>query len=139
MKFLEMFDAANPRECYRRKESIRPHQAFALVNTSFALAQSRLLARRLWRKEGESEPRMNEEGFVVAAFETVLSRSPSKIELDACRKFLLLQSRQLSDPSKLQLLNNAANAVPAASDPVMRARENLVLVLFNHNDFVTIR
>ena len=88
---------------------------------------------------GEGEVKMDEEAFVVAAFETVLSRSPSKTELDACREFLMLQSRQLSDPSKLQLLNNAANAVPAASDPVMRARENLVLVLFSHNDFVTIR
>ena len=29
--------------------------------------------------------------------------------------------------------------VLAAKDPAQRARENLVQVLFNHNDFVTIR
>ena len=29
--------------------------------------------------------------------------------------------------------------VPPSADPVLRARENLVHVLFNHNDFVTIR
>jgi hypothetical protein len=32
-----------------------------------------------------------------------------------------------------------APAVPAAADPRQRAREGLVHVLFNHNDFVTIR
>ena len=51
-------------------ESIRPQQAFAMVNTSLALAQSRLLARRLCRRGrvkesgGEGEPRMTEERFV---------------------------------------------------------------------------
>jgi hypothetical protein len=32
----------------------------------------------------------------------------------------------------------AATVAPSA-DPVQRARENLIHVLFNHNDFVTIR
>ena len=32
-----------------------------------------------------------------------------------------------------------ASADVPASDPALRARENLVHVLFNHNDFVTIR
>jgi hypothetical protein len=29
--------------------------------------------------------------------------------------------------------------MPPSADPAQRARENLVQVLFNHNDFVTIR
>ncbi len=34
MEFLRIFDAPHPRECYRRLESIRPQQAFAMVNSS---------------------------------------------------------------------------------------------------------
>ena len=59
--------------------------------------------------------------------------------MKACRQFLADQSIQLADPKKLELLGKTANAVPPAKDPAQRARENLVLVLFNHNDFVTIR
>lgn len=33
----------------------------------------------------------------------------------------------------------AAQSVPPSSEPEMRARENLIHVLFNHNEFVTIR
>jgi hypothetical protein len=133
MEFLRVFDVANPRECYRRQESIRPQQAFALVNSSLTLAQSRKLAGRLGGKD------VDDEAFVIAAFETVLSRRPSESERKECRLFLAVQKQQLAEPAKLELLGNAANAVPPSKDPAQRARENLVLVLLNHNDFVTIR
>jgi hypothetical protein len=133
MEFLRMFDAANPRECYRRQPSIRPQQAYALVNSLLTLAQSRKLAGRLSRKNVDNE------AFVTAAYKTVLSREPSESELKACQQFLAEQSRQLANPKKLELLGKNANAVPPAKDHTQRARENLVLVLFNHNDFVMIR
>ena len=136
MQFLQMFDPANPRECYRRQPSIRPQQAFALVNSSLTLAQSRKLAGRLIKETGKED---NDNAFVTAAFETVLSRQPSQAELTRCQQFLKLQKKQLKNPSKLKLLGKRANAVLPAADPAQRARENLVLVLFNHNDFVTIR
>ena len=134
MEFLQMFDPANPRECYRRQESIRPQQVFAMVNSSLVLAQSRSLAGKL-TKEGQHD----DHSFIVAAFETVLSRAPSDDESNACKEFLAMQARQLADLGKLDLLDNSANAVPPSDDPGQRARENLVLVLLNHNDFVTVR
>jgi hypothetical protein len=133
VEWLLMFDAANPQECYRRQESVRPQQAFALVNSSLTLGQSRKLAARLI----DSAP--TDDDFVLAVFETVLSRRPSEAERAACLEFLGLQARQLAEPAKLEILGNADDAVPPSPDPAQRARENLVLVLFNHNDFVTIR
>jgi hypothetical protein len=134
MEFLKMFDPANPRECYRRQESIRPQQVLAMVNSSLALAQSRGLAGKLI-----TEGQHDDNSFIVAAFETVLSRGPSDEESMACRDFLAMQAKQLADSAKLELLDNSANAKPPSDDPGQRARENLVLVLLNHNDFVTVR
>ncbi|MDA1014275.1 MAG: DUF1553 domain-containing protein [Planctomycetota bacterium] len=131
MQFLEMFDGANPRECYRRKQSVRPQQAFTMINSSLTLAESRLLASKIKTSTNDD--------FVQAAFETILSRGPSTRELATCREFLNQQAETLSAPSKLQALGTTVNRVPPSADPIVRARENLVLVLFNHNDFVTIR
>ena len=147
MSFLDVFDAANPRECYRRQETIRPQQALALVNSSLALAQSRQVALRLSEQVllaggvgvNENRSSLSHDQFITLAFETILSRGPSDEELTACLEFLEFQAKQLSVPERLTLLNDVANHVAAATDPVQRARENLVLVLINHNDFVTIR
>ncbi len=136
MEFLRIFDAANPRECYRRKASIRPQQVFALVNSPLALAQSRVLRRRL---DEEANGKTDETSFVVAAFETVLSRRPSDDELRECEKFLTLQTKQLADTNKLELVGSVDDSAPPSAEPAQRARENLVLVLLNHNDFVTVR
>ena len=51
-------------------------------------------------------------GFVEQSFLRVLNREPTGDEVKACLSFL---------------------------DDDQRSRRNLVLVLFNHNDFVTIR
>ena len=147
MSFLDVFDAANPRECYRRQETIRPQQALALVNSSLALAQSRQVALRLSEQVllaggvgvNENRSSASHDQFITLAFETILSRVPSAEELTACLEFLEFQAKQLSVPERLTLLSAEANDVAAATDPVQRARENLVLVLINHNDFVTIR
>ena len=76
---------------------------------------------------------------MTLASETILSRRPSAEELTACHEFLDLQAQQLSVPERLTLLSDEVNRVPPATDPVQRARENLVLVLINYSDFVTIR
>ena len=55
----------------------------------------------------------NDDEFVVEAFQRVLARKPNRPETDLCKSFL--------------------------SPKQPRSRENLLLVLFNHNDFVTIR
>jgi hypothetical protein len=87
----------------------------------------------------ENRTSSSHDQFITLAFETILSRGPSAEELTACLEFLEFQAKQLSVPERLTLLNDVANHVAAATDPVQRARENLVLVLINHNDFVTIR
>ena len=139
MTMLVLFDAASPNECYRRSESIVPQQALALTNSSLALSQSRLLARRL----SEEIPRAGEDSesqYVQQAFLQTLSRPPAKDELNVCLQFLTDQAATLSDRSKLTTLRGGEPPkVKAAADPHDRARENLVHVLMNHNDFVTIR
>ena len=52
----------------------------------------------------------------------------------------MTQAKRLADRSHLTLFaaGPAASVLPATR-PAQRAREDLVHVLFNHNDFVTIR
>ena len=50
------------------------------------------------------------------------------------------QTTLLAEPAKLTKFTSGPKAQTApATLPRQRAYENLVLVLFNHNDFVTIR
>ena len=82
---------------------------------ALALGNSELtldLAKRLAAELVSRAP--EPDAFISEAYRRVLARSPKPGELAHCREFL---SR--------------------SSDP--RARENLVLVLFNHSDFVTVR
>ena len=128
-EFLSQFDSANPNECYRREESIVPQQALSLANSRLTLEQARRLAANLPR-----------DGFVEAAFEAVLNRPPSPGERDDASTFLVQQARLLSDPSKLKPFETGvATPLKPSKDPAQRARENLVHVLFNLNEFVTIR
>ena len=127
---LDLFDLANPNECYERHESVMPQQSLALLNSPLALDLSRILARKLASEKKEA--------FTSAAFEWVLSRPPSKKEMSLSIKFLQTQESKLAKGGTPFTGANASK-IPAAKDSAQRARENLVLVLFNHNDFVTIR
>jgi hypothetical protein len=135
MTFLKVFDAANMNACYRREESIVPQQALALANSPLALAQTRLLAKRLSDEVGPS----GDPVFVSAAFEAVLGRGPTPEERAACEAFLVSQAKILADPGSKDAFAGPAVPVAASAEPPQRARENLVHVLINHNDFVTIR
>ena len=136
---LVLFDAASPNECYRRSESIIPQQALALANSSLALGQSRQFARLLWKEVTAAGDDVHAE-FVRQAFLQMLSRPPAPEELMACTCFLTDQAKRLSDPSVLTTFSGGAKPkVEPAADPHSRARENLIHVLMNHNDFITIR
>ncbi len=111
-KFLTTFDEASVRECYQRDQSIIPQQALALTNSTIVHDAARLVAQRL------SADQPDDTLFVRRAFRAVLGVSPSDTELAASLK-------ALTDWGKL----------PEAA----LARANLVAVLFNHNDFVTLR
>lgn len=119
MEFLKMFDGPNPTECYARNESVVPQQALALANSQISVEKARVLAAKIPAGTGPDD-------FVKAAFETILGRPPGSEELAVGIRFLQRQP---------DLLASWSVEAPAAA----RARENLVHVLLNHNDFVTIR
>src|SRR5262249_24247140 len=83
MEFLKLFDAASVTECYQRKDSIIPQQALALFNSEMTIRMSRILARDLSAKVGSDNS-----AFVTAAFERVLTRSPTSAEMLECLAFL---------------------------------------------------
>ncbi|HYF00085.1 MAG TPA: PSD1 and planctomycete cytochrome C domain-containing protein [Planctomycetota bacterium] len=80
MKFLEIFDAADPTEAYRRHPSITPQQALALTNSRLAVDSARRLAGTL--------ADLPDDAFVIEAFERILSRRPSDAEAAACSSLL---------------------------------------------------
>lgn len=136
MEFLKMFDCAAVTECYQRKESIVPQQALALANSELTLVQSRIIARRL-----HASMENDNASFVQAAFEQVLSRPATPEELQVALGFLTEQQQTLIAAAERLKQNTGALSDPArpSADPNLRSRENLVHVLLNHNDFVTIR
>ncbi len=140
MTFLDLFDRPNVVECYRRSESVVPQQALAMANSPLSLAQARLLAKALSAEIASETNPGTQEKFIIIAFEQVLSRPPSSAEMRECERFLADQAQRFADPKALtQFTTGTPSTVPAAADPHQRARENLVHVLLNHNDFLTVR
>ncbi len=140
MTFLKLFDAPSVTECYRRDESIVPQQALALANSSLSFAQSRLLAGALSKQAGAEPTAESNAAFVTAAFEQVLCRQPTADERATCEKFLTEQAQKFANATQLTAFTaGPAATVKPSTSPHQRARENLVHVLFNHNDFVSIR
>ncbi|MEZ6132225.1 MAG: PSD1 and planctomycete cytochrome C domain-containing protein [Planctomycetaceae bacterium] len=129
MLMLEVFDVADPNACYRRKESIVPHQSLAMMNSGLALDSARTLATEL----------ADEDDFVTAAFTAVLARSPTPEEAERCQAFLRDHSDLLRQTPGQPFSAGGTAQQPAAADANLRARQNLVHVLLLHNDFVTIR
>jgi hypothetical protein len=120
-KFLEMFDNANTKECYRRDESILPQQALALANSRLVSTAAAKLAERLV-KDAESA---SDEVFIRTTFTTILAAAPTPAE------------QQLCADSLAQFLTAAKER--KAAQPEAKARAALVHALLNHNDFITIR
>jgi len=138
MMLLVTFDAPSPTECYRRSPSIIPQQALALANSALSVSLARELAGTLWKNIGDAKD--GRDSFVQQAFLTVLARQPTPQELELCAEFLPDQADRLSNSAALSLFGGTVKAnVAPATDPQQRARENLVHVLMNHNDFVTVR
>jgi hypothetical protein len=153
MDMLKVFDAASPNECFERGESIVPQQALALANGKLSLTISRLLARQLspaaaaepvdaaaGNRTAVSARGRSDEEFVTLAFDRILGRKPSAAESGELLTYLRDQTAFYRDRSKLTPFASGPEAdVKPAEDPAQRARESLVHVLLNHNDFVTIR
>ncbi len=128
MSFLDQFDAASPTECFERRESVIPQQSLALQNSALALNIARDLAKQLKSKD-----------FVGEAFTRILGRSPAEDERKRCDAFLVEQAALFAKPEKLTAFPTGPAVTAPAADPALRAREDLIHVLLNHNDFVTIR
>jgi hypothetical protein len=111
VEFLNIFDGPSVTECYERKPSVMPHQALALTNSELTRTQAKHLAGTL----SASDP----QAFISQAFTRILARAPTPEEERLCLEYL---ARRSGD----------AGATAGA-------KENLILVLFNHHDFVTIR
>lgn len=132
--FLTAFDGANADECYRRAETIVPQQALAQVNSRLSREQSRLVAAELLVGDRPAEE------LIAVTFQRVLCRPPSSEEREACAAFLGEQEARLGAPASLSTVENGPEvSVPAAESPRARAFADLVHVLMNHHDFVTIR
>ena len=132
MEFLQIFDGPSVTECYERKHSIAPQQALALANSELTIKHARILARSV-------SSRVKDDGdFTRAAFVRVLARVPTADELAECTTFLQQQAERYRGQGKTAGTNDAEGRLPSP-DPATRARENLVHVLLNHHEFVTIR
>jgi hypothetical protein len=136
MLFLELFDMAAPTECYQRRESVVPQQALALANSELTVLQARHLARRLL-----AEAPADVGQYITMAFEQILSRPPTSEELTTCAEFLDNQTRYFqSNATNLGATTaNHDELDKPSADSATHARENLVHVLLNHHDFVSIR
>ncbi len=134
--FLGLFDSASVNACYRRDESVVPQQALAMANSPLVLACARTIARDLSRSAGPGP----DGPFIASAFERVLGRPPSVEERAACVDYLSGQAGAIGSPGGIRPFEaGPACEVAPATDPRQRAREGLVHVLLNHNDFLTIR
>ncbi|MGL5097114.1 MAG: DUF1553 domain-containing protein, partial [Planctomycetia bacterium] len=120
MMFLQIFDGADVNECYQRDETIAPQQSLAMLNSPLTRAAAERLAGTIGDPAAEST-RETDAAFVAAAFRTVLGRTPSSTETTECLRYLT---------------TTESTATPAAR---LRSRANVLHVLMNHHDFVTIR
>jgi hypothetical protein len=140
MTFLDAFDRPNVVDCYKRSESIVPQQALAQANSPLTLAEARRLAGRLSEQVGAENEESLVQTFVNTAFAQILSRPPTAGELAECTGFVAAQTVRYSQPEGLTKFSTGGAAhVPPSQSPHQRARENLIHVLLNHNDFVTLR
>ncbi|HKX61899.1 MAG TPA: DUF1553 domain-containing protein, partial [Verrucomicrobiae bacterium] len=119
VEFLRIFDGPTVTECYERRPSVMPQQALALANSDLAFRQAASVAAQIG-KDASSE-----DDFIRRVYQRVLARTPKAAEMTLCRDFLGGNDTTLT-PGKSKIADD-------------KRRENLVLVLLNHNDFVTIR
>lgn len=145
MPFLDLFDAADPCDCYRRQTSVRPQQALALSNSQLALNQAEFLAARLIKSTGgapdaDREDAAWSQAVIRAAFQQILTREPTADEMRVSRAFWSKQRALYADTAQSKTQSAADSKAPAGvAAPRVRAVTSLVLALFSHSDFLTIR
>lgn len=122
--FLTMFDEALVKECYRREQSIVPQQALALSNSQLVLDSMAAIADRLSSELASGGAQDEDDRWIRLAFATVLGAEPSADEMAAI-------GTAMEAWRKL--------AAARDGDATRFARAQLIWVLLNHNDFVSVR
>lgn len=130
MEYLKLFDAASVTECYQRKESILPQQALALANGPLSNDMALHIASEIQKEVGSDQ-----EKFVSSAFPRMIGRPPTSAEIAECLNYL-----RANHPVE-------ASQIPKSTEPnesheqaqIDRGFIGLILVLFNHHEFITIR
>ncbi|MCC6231745.1 MAG: PSD1 domain-containing protein [Verrucomicrobiales bacterium] len=131
--WLATFDDALVKECYRREQSIVPQQALALLNSRLVLDAAPAIAQHVADAALRLSPEMRSNSdatFVQTAFLTLLGYRPAAAELDAAQS--ALRAWRTAPPQT----DPTTPGVAHAADP---AHSQLVAVLLNHHDFVTLR
>lgn len=129
MEYLKLFDAPGVTECYLRKESILPQQALALTNSSLSNEMAQEVALKI-----KQEVEADDEKFISTAFLRLLGRPPSSMENSECREYL----RTNPTASDSQVLKTESDNIKVGGS-IDRRFVGLILVLYNHHEFVTVR
>ena len=107
-----------------------PQQALAMINSELTITQARRLVR-YWK----GEPLEDAALYSKAMFEHILSRAATDDEVITCVRFL---SDCASRSAPSDVAANQDDLSKPSADPATRAREQLVHVLMNHHEFVSI-
>jgi hypothetical protein len=121
--FLTTFDEALVKECYRREQSVVPQQALALSNSGLVLDACQLIARRLRPSVPPGDSReTDDETFVTRAYQVLLGTVPEPTERSLCVEAL-----------------QGWRSLPDWKGGSEAADAQLIWVLLNHSDFVTVQ
>jgi mono/diheme cytochrome c family protein len=114
----QLFDGPDPTDCYRRTRTVIPQQALALTNSPLIHEAAIKLQSHMKKTLTDIH---DPEAFVPAAYRSILSRDPTAEETKLCTNFL-------SPPDTQPTI-----------ETLQQQQISLLRVLFNHNDFITIR
>ena len=140
--FLRLFDSSNVLSCYRRTRERRapagagPGEQPARLRPGAPAGRGDHAAGRPRRRDRHRR-RLRRDWRSSACS----AASPTPEERAECLRHLAGQAQTPGRPIPAHPVRRTGPAPtsPPAADPAQRARESLVHVLFNHNDFVTIR
>ncbi len=152
-EFLQVFDGPAVTECYERRPSVMPQQALALGNSELAVKQARILAAKLVKETAANDarpqsPRGRGDGALikqksetpdVVSYKGELDSAEARLVELAFQRILARRPTDAERESCVEFFGPAPVSAELAEKNFARAAENLVLVLFNHNDFVTVR
>jgi mono/diheme cytochrome c family protein len=120
----QLFDGPDPTDCYRRTRTIIPQQALALTNSPLIHQVANKLYDQLQQQLPHDSTPAN---YITLAYKSILNRNPSQAELNYCQDFLASTTTPTT------------NNITAQPSETANRYIGLLRVLFNHNDFVTIR